>query len=482
MEVYSSGGNFQLELPSGGQEGDWKLWEIPPHSTKPIIRVRFYGKQPGNHTAYVRIKVSGNDPSLQVEKMLVVPIEIEINNETGIYSEIPLLDFGMVGTNDDRTIYAFNLQNSGKEFIDIRSWGIQTLQGDAQNEEIASAISLDIQRTSESGNSNDYLSVLVDWSKFRESSYINGTIYVTTGMFHQDNTISSDHRQVKHEYVYRIPFYGQILKGGLEYQTDNLNFLSSDKKLFDSSRHFILKNKFNVPLSITNITVPDLCSQHFQIIGFQPTLLQPGVPVKLLEILPIQNASAPIKTWKSTLNTYFRLITNISNYDIPVLSYNGILKRLVPLDTAVISQPITQIDEKQLNFGTLPISKSSDLLLALINDNPIPISISNWKGSITSGTGAASIAVTMRGCSKFTLDNLMFCSKIKPGEWVIFEVAVYSNVVGSFSGKFVVKTDFEEIVTPVKFSTAMGRLELKKDFLIFNDCFPVSNFGIINTL
>jgi hypothetical protein len=81
-EIYSSGGNFQLELPSGGQEGPQVLWEIPPHSTKPIIRVRFTGRSPGNHTAYVRIKLSSNSTNLK-DKILIVPIEIEIMNHTG---------------------------------------------------------------------------------------------------------------------------------------------------------------------------------------------------------------------------------------------------------------------------------------------------------------------------------------------------------------------------------------------------------------
>lgn len=54
VEVYSSGGDFHLELPSGELEGPKDMWEIPPLQTKAVIRVRFHARTEQNHTAYVR--------------------------------------------------------------------------------------------------------------------------------------------------------------------------------------------------------------------------------------------------------------------------------------------------------------------------------------------------------------------------------------------------------------------------------------------
>lgn len=72
MEVYSSGGDFHLELPTGELEGPKDMWEIAPLQTKAVIRVRFHARSELNHTAYVRIKLNNT------EEVLVVPLEVQV--------------------------------------------------------------------------------------------------------------------------------------------------------------------------------------------------------------------------------------------------------------------------------------------------------------------------------------------------------------------------------------------------------------------
>lgn len=459
-EIYSSGGDFQLELPSvssTGQEGDYKLWEIPPYTSKPIIRVRFTGNRAGNHTAYVRIKIGGT-PSMD-EKMLVVPIEIEIFNETGIYSQVPLLDFGMVGLYDGVRRYVYNLFNSGPTSVSIKNWGVES-----EFEEInkSQCVNVDVVQFSRR-NFSDHFTVEVDWSKCSNvPSVVSGNIFLTADISSDDDV---------DEIKYRIPFFGHVIEGNLSYKANDLMFLRSDKKSYEASRSIILKNKYSVPLAITNLTVPESCTRYFKLTGFKPLILQPGSFAKLLDIQPL--SAAQISTNQTTLEESFRIVTNVTYYDIPITSYTGLLRRIVPVDFA---RERSQVDERALNFGALlPVSKQSELLIAFVNENPISIDITSWKGAITSGNGQAQISSINRGCSKMSLDDLTFCnpSSIKPGEWVVFAVSVQSSVVGSFGGNFLLKTPFEEINTPVKFSTAMGRLELKSK-MIFDECFPVS--------
>lgn len=465
-EIYSSGGDFQLELPSvtsSGQEGDYKLWEIPPYTSKPVIRVRFIGLRAGNHTAYVRIKIAGT--SLMDEKMLVVPIEIEIFNETGIYSQVPMLDFGMVGLHDGVRRYVYNLLNSGPSSVSIKNWGVES---DFEQIRKSQCVNVDVVQFSRR-NFTDHFTVEVDWSRCTNvPSFVSGNIILTAD-------ISSDDEV--DEITYRIPFYGYVIDGNLSYKANDLMFLRSDKKTYDTSRSIIFKNKYEVPLAITNLTVPESFTNHFKLSGFKPLILQPGSFAKLLDIQPL--SASQTCTNQTTLDQSFRLITNVTYYDIPITSYTGLLRRIVPVDFA---RERSQVDETALNFGALlPVSKQSELLIAFVNENPIPIDISSWKGAITSGNGQAQISSIQRGCSKMSLEDLVFCNpSIKPGEWVVFAVSVQSSVVGSFGGYFVLKTPFEEINTPVKFSTAMGRLELKSK-MIFDDCFPVSFLFLFRT-
>lgn len=58
LEVFSSGSQFQLELPTSDPEAPSVIWEIPAFSTRTIIRVRFRASTPGHHKAFIRIMVS----------------------------------------------------------------------------------------------------------------------------------------------------------------------------------------------------------------------------------------------------------------------------------------------------------------------------------------------------------------------------------------------------------------------------------------
>ena len=71
--------------------------EIRPYETKPIARANFFGRAAVNHTSFIRVKTSlGEAPSI------VLPVEVEVSEVTGLYLSRELLDFGILKSGGKR--------------------------------------------------------------------------------------------------------------------------------------------------------------------------------------------------------------------------------------------------------------------------------------------------------------------------------------------------------------------------------------------
>lgn len=98
--MYSSGGDFHLELPTGELEGPKDMWEISPFETKPVIRVRFNAKIENNYTAYVRYDFTKYLISYFVYCFLVFFYEFEM-------IMLSYLFFVVVSLNLDKVVYFY---------------------------------------------------------------------------------------------------------------------------------------------------------------------------------------------------------------------------------------------------------------------------------------------------------------------------------------------------------------------------------------
>lgn len=65
--------------------------EIRPYETKTIARASFFGASVANYTSFVRVRMNhkGN-PSV------VLPVEVEVSDHSGLFLSRELLDFGVV--------------------------------------------------------------------------------------------------------------------------------------------------------------------------------------------------------------------------------------------------------------------------------------------------------------------------------------------------------------------------------------------------
>lgn len=518
QEVYSSGGQFQLELPTeddandaisahstsahshnfGGAaanantERSQTLWEIPPHCSKAIIRVRFIATHIGNSTAYIRIKVSARKNVALEKAVIILPIEVEIFKQHGIYSSMPFLNFGLSGTNDRPKSVTFRLLNSGDESYEIDDYAVEA------EDNVKNGITLELNTVRGDTVNETYhtMTATVNWSRISAEQFFRGNIVIQTRRKDSIDTSTSTATSAsasastksKRPPQYRIPFVGGILRGSIQYnesltrfhQTTATSTLAIGQQMDKSIkahtvRDFRVKNSFDVTLAITNLTMSPDTLIYFRAEKFKSKLLAPGEEATIFQI--VQQPAAVMHS----VTRSFHLHTNVSVYDIELFSFNGLLKRLLPITEQTKDiDTVGAIDEKTINFGILPLSTQSQIMLALVNHNPIPINIHNWKGTISSAT-SAHIGITVPGCSKLTMKGLKFCNIVKPGEWIVFQISVTSNTVGSFEGKFTVQTDYEVISTPIRFSTDMGVLKFTTKLIDSENCFPVSQ-SLFNTL
>lgn len=95
--------------------------------------------------------------------------------------------------------------------------------------------------------------------------------------------------------------------------------------------------------------------------------------------------------------------SNVSTTEVPLLSYNGKLKKIIPGER--------ESDEGSMNFGTVSSGTESEGIFALENQNPISIELHGW------GVNMPGAVLELMGCQTGSTDlfhkglrNITACS------------------------------------------------------------------------
>ncbi|EDW02552.1 GH22058 [Drosophila grimshawi] len=467
LEVYSSGGEFQLELPSGGSEGPQNLWEIPPHSLKPVIRISFHGRTAGNHSAYIRIKIAEHaaDDDHLLENVLVIPVEFEILPRHGAYARNPLADFGRLATDQhaDALRFKLDMQNMQpvSKLIGNYLRHIPGLSYDAHN-----------------------ASIVLDPKLFEENASINDLL-----------VIGGDNQQ---QPQFTVLVRAEIFKGGLGFDRNCTLFITSgggvEESPLETQRTLLVRNNFGFPLLLHNLSVEaPIDPAVLQLSSLeQEILLQPGESVDLLQ-LHLLNEQA---TFKSML----LIASNVTTFELPLIACSGRLHvstqpYQLQLATATATDAAYGLE---LDLGTVPFAEMSrDGYVILRNDNPMPIKITNWNfkppkdvyfqaafmGCVPRDGHDVNAAVVGDAprVSNTTLGELKadnngtqfeFCVQLREGDRAVFILSIQTHVAEESSGTLKVWTPFELIRSTVRFKASVGQLDIEQEQLQFKSCFP----------
>lgn len=437
QEVYSSGGDLHLQLPSGEIELSKDMWEIPPYDTKPIMKANFLGRIENNHTAFIRIRTKKEEN----DNVLVLPVEVEVSSETGIYSTIEMLDFGIVRSCDEPKKLKLNVINSG-------IWPLHIHQIDASPPN--DAIHIDFWPTHLKPDLWEPSTVAIisyNASKALHAKQWSGDIVIRSK---DDN----------HKLV--IPYQATVLHGSISYK-DNKTLFYSGQPNRTITRSLPITNHFDFTLAIHNVSFPPDVQGYFSFDKFQkPVYIKSGETISPFNLRFNLNQS----------NIHFKtelcLHTNISAFYIPIYVYNGKL-------TQVYHRPETY--RGQIDFGTLNMLQEYSMLFTLRNNNPVDIVIRDYGANLEKTTiqllgienGNGTMLTMTHNGSLEDVRPLLF----KSNHFAVFNITlVTTDSEATFAGELIFYTQYENLYIPISMRTAEGGLQLKPNQAVLDKCFP----------
>lgn len=513
-----------MELPSGDPEAPQGLWEIPPYTTKPIIRIRFQGHTAGNHSAYIRIKIAephrnsddvvnddhvdGGDDSSSAssspphikEQMLVIPVEFEILPEYGLYAINPILEFGYIAI-DEETTKPF------KQKIFLRHSQLQLL--DNLKFESITYIKGVMMNTAKNGNISNN-EILLDPQEIIEPvTSLNEKLQLV--LKDTKTTEAAAHTYHNVELIIRAHIY----KGSLHYDKNSTHFLNhkvpsttaaeeaDNTQELEKGRHVMLRNDFQIPLQIYNIIVaPDnntsKLSLHLQPFEKRALVLLPGHSLELVVAFRLAKKTLQpqqqedLKDLTRNYKTAIYVYTNITNFQIPIVISSTRL--FVSTQTQSIWRSNNSVYTKELQLSSIPFREVSHKgFIILRNLNSIPIELNNWDFQKAPGiyyaihfVGFIRSSDMQKKGSDFTVDleksDYKFNPGLQEGDLAVFMLTMQPYTTELSTAYLKISTTYENITIAVKCTIVLGKIEVDQEKLHFANCFPVSikQINIIN--
>ncbi|KAJ8004043.1 hypothetical protein DPEC_G00154690 [Dallia pectoralis] len=429
VEMYSSGGDLHLELPTGQQGGTHNLWEIPPFETKGVMRASFSSRDADNHTAFIRIKTNATNQ----DEFIILPVEVEVTSAPGIYSSIEMLDFGTLRSQDRPKLLNLHLLNSGGKDVQITSVRV-TPSNDA--------VTVDFKAVT-----------LKSASKVQKGSQSYGKITVKA----KEKSYSK----------LEIPYQADVLDGYLGFDHTVTLFHIRDSVIEPVVKPIHLTNTFNFAIHVHHVSLPDEAKTMFLVQNFSEPVLIPPQESSYIFSLHFR----PVRP-SNHIDSNILLVTNASKFHLPVRAYTGFLEpfALPP-----------SLHEDFLDFGVLSATDSSSILLVVFNSNPIELVMRPW---LMTGESLSVELLTIERGNRTTVLNKSGELHDAPasshrtvilasGYYAAFRVTlVAQHLEGAYDGAIHITTDYQILTIPVKAVIAVGMLTSYPKHIVLPPSFP----------
>ncbi|XP_077440164.1 transmembrane protein 131 isoform X2 [Vanacampus margaritifer] len=435
VEMYSSGGDLHLELPTGQQGGTGKLWEIPPFETKSVMRASFSSRDEDNHTAFIRIKTNAPNE----DKFIILPVEVEVTSAPGIYSSTEMLDFGTLrsqGAHSKRSSFPL----------------AQSIRTTPSNEAITIDFKAITLRAGESGYAK-VARISFDASKARRPYQFFGKITVKA----KEKSYSK----------LEIPYQADVLEGYLGFDHTATLFHIRDSPVDPVDRPIFFTNAFSFDIRIHNVSLPEEAKIMFKVQNFSAPVLVPAHESRYIFSLLFQPVRPSIHIDDNIL-----LITNASKFHLPIRAYTGFLEpHVLP----------PSLKNNVLDFGVRSASDTSSIIFVVVNSNPIELEIRSWQ--VTGDSLTMELLKAEKGNATMASNRLRDLQNVSAshqktvfiasGFYAAFRVTLVAKALeGAYDGAIHITTDYEILTIPVKALIAVGTLISSPDHIVLPQSFP----------
>ncbi|RUS80317.1 hypothetical protein EGW08_011918, partial [Elysia chlorotica] len=441
LEMFASEGDLHLELPTGEREALRELWELQPFETKAVMKAKFIARVENHHSAFIRIKTNKESEHPGPPELLILPLEIEVSSDPGIYSPVELLDFGILRTLDEPKTLRLNLINTGPKAIHITSVSISPPND---------AVSVDFRP----------LKLQPDGSTASTVAHITFTAVRALNPKQWAGKIVIKTKNNIQRLI--IPYQANVLHGSLVYNINSTYFFSA-KALWNVTRPLIFTNTFNFSVVVYNVSFPADMVPYFTILNFtRPVKIAPqqSIAAFLVQFHPNQT--------QLHFSTVLSISTNASTFSIPIIVYNGLMK-------VIHHRP--EKFEGQLDFGTLGVGEHRSMIFTIRNDNPVDIVVAQFETNMTWASveilgmekGNGTMLTRKHNQSEINIDPLY----IKPYHYAVFNVSIVApEMKGAYVSEIWMFTQFQDLFIPITFRAAEGSLHAIPDKFIFDKVYP----------
>ncbi|XP_037086689.1 transmembrane protein 131-like [Pollicipes pollicipes] len=439
VEMYSSGGDLHLELPSGDVEGQRAQWEVPPYHSRPVMRASFVARQENNHTAFIRIKTNSTDPS---DDYLVLPVEVEVSARPGLFCPLQRLDFGLLAAGSQPRVLWLPLLNAAQKPIQLQHV-VASPANDAVEIEFEP-----VKIPPNTGRATNVAKISFYPDRVRSEKQLSGKIFIKS---------KSNQHKLQMSYV------ADIVSGALEWDEAQLQFHATPGPA-PEARPVVVTNGFAVPLAVYNVSLTTAAGAYFKVTWPGPTILARNKSAELFTL----ELAAPEPELK--LSAHVVLHTNVTELRLPVTCYTGKLR------TYVVPPGGGAEPSGVLDFGTLGVGETRDMYYYLLNDNPIGIELQGWGSNLSRsvvelvGTGRGGVAEILQRHGGPYRDKQLL---LRPNHYAVIRVGIVSpEREGLFVATAFVHTEYERPTLTFRLRIALGSLSTAPAVISFEKTFP----------